>query len=62
MDEGTGGKSRAEKSGGGKQAYKISNPKPDWLWIAGIWEENPETGKFYSKIQQGTFPMPKWKR
>ena len=37
--------------GGRKQAYEISRPDDDdWLWIAGIWEENPELGNGYSMI------------
>lgn len=43
----------AEGTGGRKQAYEIigpNDPDDDWLWIAGIWEENPEVGPCYSMI------------
>jgi len=44
---------------GRKQAYEITgpdNPDHDWLWIAGIWEENPELGPCYSMITTAAAP------
>lgn len=40
-------------TGGRKQAYEIAghdDTDDEWLWIAGIWEENPEVGHCYSMI------------
>jgi putative SOS response-associated peptidase YedK len=44
-------------TGGRKQAYEITRPDDDdWLWIAGIWEENPELGNCYSMITTAAAP------
>jgi putative SOS response-associated peptidase YedK len=48
-----------EAIGGRKQAYEITGPyypDYDWLWIAGIWEENPELGPCYSMITTAAAP------
>jgi putative SOS response-associated peptidase YedK len=46
-----------EGTGGKKQAYEITGPdEDDWLWIAGIWEENPEFGPCYSMITTAAAP------
>ena len=43
--------------GGRKQAYEITRPDDDdWLWIAGIWEANPELGNCYSMITTAAAP------
>ena len=40
-----------EWSGDGrKQAYEICNLGDDWLWAAGLWEENAQHGLCYSMI------------
>lgn len=33
-----------------KQAYVIYTPGDDWLWAAGLWEENAQHGLCYSMI------------
>lgn len=44
-------------TGGRKQAFEITGPdEDDWLWIAGIWEENPELGPCYSMITTAAAP------
>jgi putative SOS response-associated peptidase YedK len=35
---------------GGKQAHLFTASGDDWLWAAGIWEENSELGRCYSMI------------
>ena len=50
-----------EGIGGKKQAYLISKTscgadEDDWLWIAGLWEENPELGRCYSMITTAAAP------
>ena len=35
---------------GGKQAHRFTALDDDWLWVAGIWEENPELGRCYSMV------------
>ena len=44
-----------EGTAGKKQAYEISGPS-DWIWIAGIWEENTEHGLCYSMITTAAAP------
>ena len=46
-----------EGTGGRKQAYEISiGNKTNWLWIAGLWEENHEFGNCYSMITTAAAP------
>ena len=37
-------------AGGRKQAHEFQDPDDDYLWIAGIWEENAELGSCYSMV------------
>jgi putative SOS response-associated peptidase YedK len=43
--------------GGRKQAHDFHHPDGDYLWIAGIWEGNPEHGPCYSMITTGAGPV-----
>ena len=42
--------------GGGKQAHEVHDPGDDYLWVAGIWEENPELGPCYSMVTTAASP------
>jgi len=35
---------------GMKRTHRFSSPEDNWLWIAGIWEEDGELGKCFSMI------------
>lgn len=35
---------------GHKRTHRFSRPDGGWLWIAGIWEENPDLGRCFSMI------------
>ncbi len=35
---------------GHKRTHKFESPEGNWLWIAGIWEENKELGRCFSMI------------
>lgn len=35
---------------GSKQAHRFTRPDGDVMWIAGIWDEDPARGRFYSMI------------
>lgn len=37
-------------AGGRKQAHQFHHPSDEYLWVAGIWEENPDFGPCYSMI------------
>ena len=43
--------------GGRKQAHEFLNPQDDFLWVAGIWEENPDMGNCYSMVTTGSSPV-----
>lgn len=43
--------------GGRKQAHEIGGPDDDYLWAAGIWEENPELGRCYTMVTTGASPL-----
>ena len=43
--------------GGRKQAHEFRDPDDDYLWAAGIWEENPELGYCYSMITTAASPL-----
>ncbi len=42
---------------GRKQAHEFHDPDDDFLWSAGIWEENPELGPCYSMVTTAASPM-----
>ena len=44
-------------AGGGKQAHEFHDPEDDYLWIAGIWEENPGLGPCFSMITTAASPL-----
>ncbi len=47
-------------AGGGrgrKQAYEFLDPRRDFLWVAGVWESNPELGPCYSMITTEAPPL-----
>jgi len=44
-------------AGGGKQAHEFHDPEDDYLWVAGLWEENPELGPCYSMITTAASPL-----
>jgi putative SOS response-associated peptidase YedK len=44
-------------TGGRKQAHEFRAPGDDYLWVAGIWEENQELGSCYSMITTAASPM-----
>ena len=43
-------------TGGKKQAHEFRNPDGGFLWVAGIWEQNPELGLCYSMITTDASP------
>ena len=43
--------------GGWKQAHEFHDPEDDYLWVAGIWEENPDFGPCYSMVTTGSSPV-----
>ena len=43
--------------GGRKQAHEFHDPKDDYLWIAGIWEEHPDFGPCYSMVTTDASPL-----
>ena len=43
--------------GGHKQAHEFHDPEDDYLWVAGIWEENPELGPCYSMVTTASSPL-----
>lgn len=45
------------RGGRGKQAYEFQDPDDDYLWVAGIWEENPELGPCYSMVTTDASPL-----
>jgi putative SOS response-associated peptidase YedK len=44
-------------TGGRKQAHEFRAPGDDYLWVAGIWEENQELGRCYSMITTAASPV-----
>lgn len=44
-------------AGGRKQAHEFHNPDDDYLWVAGIWEENAEFGSCYSMVTTAASPL-----
>ena len=44
-------------AGGRKQAHEFHDPDEGYLWVAGIWEENPELGPCYSMVTTGSSPL-----
>jgi putative SOS response-associated peptidase YedK len=42
---------------GRKQAHEFQDPDDDYLWIAGIWEENAELGYCYSMVTTASSPV-----
>ncbi len=44
-------------AGGLKQAHEFGDPDDDFLWAAGICEENPELGPCYSMVTTGSSPL-----
>lgn len=43
--------------GGRKQAHEFRDPEDDYLWIAGIWEENPDSDPCYSMVTTAASPL-----
>jgi putative SOS response-associated peptidase YedK len=43
--------------GGRKQAHEFCDPDDEYLWIAGIWEENEEFGSCYSMVTTDASPL-----
>jgi putative SOS response-associated peptidase YedK len=43
--------------GGKKQAHEFRDPDDDYLWVAGVWEENRELGTCYSMITTASSPL-----
>lgn len=43
--------------GGRKQASEFQDPADDYLWVAGIWEENPDLGSCYSMVTTDASPL-----
>jgi len=43
--------------GGRKQSYEFYDPADDFLWVAGIWEENPELGPCCSMVTTASSPL-----
>lgn len=44
-------------AGGRKQAHEFHDPDDDYLWVAGIWEENAEFGSCYSMVTTAASPL-----
>lgn len=44
-------------SDGRKQAHEFFDRDGDYLWAAGIWEENPELGPCYSMVTTAASPL-----
>jgi putative SOS response-associated peptidase YedK len=44
-------------NGGRKQAHEFREPEDDYLWAAGIWEEQPDYGCCYSMITTEASPL-----
>ncbi len=44
-------------TGGRKQAHEFRDTEEDYLWVAGIWEENPDLGPCYSMVTTGSSPV-----
>jgi putative SOS response-associated peptidase YedK len=44
-------------SGGRKQAHEFHDPDCDYLWAAGIWEENQELGPCYTMVTTAASPL-----
>jgi putative SOS response-associated peptidase YedK len=44
-------------AGGRKQAHEFHDPDDDYLWVAGIWEENAEFGSCYSMVTSAASPL-----
>jgi putative SOS response-associated peptidase YedK len=42
---------------GKKQAHEFRDPDDDYLWIAGVWEENAELGPCYSMVTTAASPL-----
>jgi putative SOS response-associated peptidase YedK len=43
--------------GGRKQPHEFHDPDDGYLWVAGIWEENPAQGLCYSMITTAASPL-----
>ena len=44
-------------NGGRKQAHEFHDPDDDYLWVAGIWEENESFGSCYSMVTTAASPL-----
>ena len=44
-------------TGGRKQAHEVHDPDDDFLWAAGLWEENPDFGPCYSMVTTAASPL-----
>ena len=44
-------------TGGRKQAHFISDPREDWLWMAGVWEDDAGLGPCYSMVTTVASPV-----
>ncbi len=44
-------------SGGRKQAHEFGDPDDDYLWAAGLWEENPKLGPCYTMVTTAASPL-----
>lgn len=42
---------------GKKQAHEFCDPDDDYLWVAGIWEENEKFGACYSMVTNASSPL-----
>ena len=42
---------------GSKQAHEFRDPEDGYLWVAGIWEENPDLGPCYSMVTTAASPL-----
>ena len=42
---------------GRKQAHEFHDPDDNYLWVAGIWEENPDLGPCYSMVTTAASPL-----
>lgn len=44
-------------TGGRKQAHEFHDAEDNYLWIAGIWEENADHGSCYSMVTTASSPL-----
>ena len=44
-------------AGGRKQAHEFHDPKDDYLWAAGIWEERTDLGPCYTMVTTADSPL-----